>query len=182
LEQRFHHPLILSLCLAFTACDRPKVVASVVAEEQANAGNDIVGRLEKIVIPVIEFEEVTVEEAIDFLRMRSFVLEPGEPEWRGVSWIIIPKRGVGGPPAANSNTGEPPAPLLTDASNPLPEIHYRARNVGLLTALEEVARQAHLDAYLTTVGIVICRAGDPPLPVGKMEGEEILKILHQENP
>jgi hypothetical protein len=112
LEQRFHHSLILSLCLAFFACERPQVVVSVAAEQQADAGNDIVARLEKIVIPVIDFEDTTIEEAFDFLRMRSFELEPGEPERKGVSWKIIPKRGVGGPPAANSTTGEPPAPLL----------------------------------------------------------------------
>lgn len=166
MEQRFHHSLILSLCLAFFACERPQVVVSVAAEQQADAGNDIVARLEKIVIPVIEFEEVTVEEVIDFLRMRSFELEPGEPERIGVSWIVNSAGGVPGTEAANS-----PA-----------KIRYRARNVVLLTALEEVARQAHLDVYLTTVGIVICRAGAPPLSVGNMEGAEILKTLHQESP
>lgn len=166
MEQRFHHSLILSLCLAFFACERPQVVVSVAAEQQADAGNDIVARLEKIVIPVIEFEEVTVEEALDFLRMRSFELDLGEPERKGVSWIVNTTGGVPG----------------TGAANPLPKIRYRARNVGLLTALEEVARQAHLDAYLTNVGIVICRAGDSPLPVGNMEGAEILKTLHQESP
>lgn len=165
MEQRFHHSLILSLCLAFSACERTGGREHC-REEQADAGNDIVARLEKIVIPEIEFEEVSVEEAIDFLRMRSFELEPGEPERKGVSWIV--KSAGGGPGTLDANLP--------------PKIRYRARNVGLLTALEEVARQAHLDAYLTTVGIVICRAGDPPLPVGKMEGEEILKILHQENP
>lgn len=74
------------------------MVASAVAEQQSDAGNDIVARLEKIVIPVIEFEEVTVEEAFDFLRMRSFELDLGEPERKGVSWIVnstggVPERG-----------------------------------------------------------------------------------------
>lgn len=142
------------------------MVASVAAEEQSYAGNELVASLEKIVIPVIEFEEVTVEEAIDFLRIRSFELEPGEPERKGVSWIIKSAGGVPG----------------TGKANPLPKIRYRARNVGLLTALEEIARLAHLDVYLTTVGIVICQAGDPPVPVGKMEGAKILKTLHQESP
>jgi hypothetical protein len=182
LEQRFHHSLILSLCLAFSACERPKVVASVAAEQQPKTGNIILARLQKIVIPVIEFEEVTVEDAIDFLRMRSFELEPGEPVRNGVSWIVIPKRGVGGPPAVKSNTGEPPGPLLSDVSNPPPKIHYRARNVGLPTALKEVARQAHLDAYLTTEGIVVCQAGDPLLSVGKVEGGKILKTLQRNSP
>ncbi len=167
LSSHFPFLLVLSICLAVSACDRPKLDAGNLAtEEPAKAGNDIVARLEKIVIPVIEFEEVTVEEAIDFLRMRSFELEPGEPERRGVSWIVKSAGGVTG-------AGE---------ANPLPKIRYRARNVGLLTALEEVARQAHLDVYLTNVGIVICQAGDPPLPARKMEGEEILKTLHQESP
>ncbi len=142
------------------------MVASVVPEQRADAENNTVARLEKIVIPVIEFEEVTVEEAIDFLRMRSFELELGEPERKGVSWII-------------KSAGDVPG---TGVAKPLPKIRYRARNVGLLTALEEIARLAHLDVYLTTVGIVICQAGDPPVPVGKMEGAKILKTLHQESP
>jgi hypothetical protein len=88
-------------------------------------------KLEKIVIPVINFQDVSIEEAIDFLRMRSFELEAGEPESRGVSWIIKSRRSD----AADSSAGglEPVEP------NQVPKINYSAKDVGLLTAISGVS-------------------------------------------
>ena len=160
--------LILSLCLAASSCERSHVVGSGAAEKQPRAGDYVMSKLEKIVIPVIEFEDTTIEEALDFLRLRSFELETGEPEEKGVSWII-----------KSSSSGTEHG---IENANPVLKINYRAKNVGLLTAVEEIARHAHMDVYLTNVGIAFCRAGDPPLPVGKMDGEEIWKIMHKEIP
>ncbi len=129
-------------------------------------------KLEKIVIPVINFQNATIEEAIDFLRMLSCELESGEPERRGVSWIIKSRRSdVDGSSFGGLDSVQP---------SQGPMINYRAMDVGLLTVIEEIARQAHLDVYLTNVGIVICGSGDPPLPVGKMDGEEVWKTIHKE--
>ncbi|OYV06591.1 MAG: hypothetical protein CFE26_05460 [Verrucomicrobiales bacterium VVV1] len=168
MRDRFHHMLILSLCLAASSCERSDVIGSGAAEKQPKAGAYVMAKLEKIVIPVIEFEDTTIEEAVDFLRMRSFELETGEPEEKGVSWIIK------GSSSATEHGIE--------GSNPVLKINYRAKNVGLLIAVEEIARQAHVDVYLTNVGIVVCRAGDPPLPVGRMEGEEIWEVMHKDIP
>ena len=46
--------------------------------------------LESIVIPKIRFEDATVEEAIDFLRIRAIELDPAhnDQEKKGVSFII----------------------------------------------------------------------------------------------
>jgi general secretion pathway protein D len=129
-------------------------------------------RLEKIVIPVVNFEDASIEEAINFLRMRSFELEAGEPERRGVSWIIKSRRSD--PADSRAEDLGPVEP------NQVPKINYSAKDVGLFTAMEEIARQAYLDVYLTNVGIVICGPGESPLPVGKMDGEEVWKIIHKE--
>jgi len=146
------------------------VVESGATEMRQDAADYFIGKLDKIVIPVVDFQDTTIEEAIDFLRMRAFELEAGEPEKRGVSWIIKGRsRG-----AADSSAGEAVGP------NEVPKITYRVKDVRLLTAVEEVARQAHLDVYLTNVGIVICPPGEPPLPVGKMNGEEVWKTIHKE--
>jgi hypothetical protein len=169
---RFHLWLILSLGFAASACDRSRVDGNGATEERPNAAGYVIAKLEKIVIPVINFQDTSIEEAIDFLRMRSFELEAGEPERRGVSWIMKGRRGD----AAESSAGglEPVEP------SQVPKINYRAKDVGLITAVEEIARQAHLDVYLTNVGIVICPPGEPPLPVGKMDGEEVWKTIHKE--
>ena len=169
---RFHLWLILSLGFAASACDRSRVDKSGATDERPNAADYVMAKLEKIVIPVINFQDTSIEEAIDFLRMQSFELEEGEPERRGVSWIMKSRRSD----AANSSAGglEPVEP------NQVPKINYSAKNVGLLTAMEEIARQAHLDVYLTNVGIVICGPGESPLPVGKMDGEEVWKTIHKE--
>ena len=149
------------------------MVGSGATEARPDPGNYVIGKLEKIVIPVIDFEDTSIEEAIDFLRMRSFDLEAGEPEKRGISWIVGGRRRD----ASGSSAGE----LEPVRPNQVPKINYRAKDVGLLTAVEEVARQAHLDVYLTNVGIVVCRPGESPLPVGKMDGEEVWKIIHKES-
>ena len=47
--------------------------------------------------------------------------------------------------------------------------------------LAEVARQAHLDIYLTDVGFVICQTGDPPFPNGKAENGEVWKTIYKAN-
>jgi len=160
MRYRLYLWLILSLSFAASACDRSRVDASGSTEEGLNAADYVIAKLEKIVIPVINLEDASIDEAIDFLRMRSFDLEEGPPERRGVSWIVK-SRSVD---AADSNAGglDPVEP------SQVPKINYSAKEVGLLTAMEEIARQAHLDVYLTNVGIVICPSGEQALPVGKV--------------
>lgn len=170
---RLHMWLILPLCLAVPSCERSRVIESGASDARPEPGEFVIRKLEKIVIPVIDFEDTTVEEAFDFLRMRSFDLEAGESEKRGVSWIVkSPSRDASGSSAGDL---EPVRP------NHVPKINYRAKDVGLMTAVEEVARQAHVDVYLTNVGIVVCLPDDSPLPVGKMDGEEVWKIIHKES-
>ena len=39
------------------------------------------------------------------------------------------------------------------------------------------ASEAHLDVYLTNVGIVVCRPGESPLPVGTLDTRSITAAL-----
>ena len=172
MRSRIHLWLILSLGFAASACDRSRTDKSSATEERTNTGDYVIAKLEKIVIPVINFQDASIEEAIDFLRMRSYDCDTYEPEKRGISLIINNRR------SDASDGGADDLKLATP--NQVSKINYRAKNVGLLTAMKEIARQAHMDVYLTNVGIVICGPGESPLPVGKLDQEEVWKTIHKE--
>jgi general secretion pathway protein D len=58
----------------------------------------ILNKLKTIIIPVIDFEDTSVEEAIDFLRVRANELDVGEldPSKKGVNFVIRKPRAAGG--------------------------------------------------------------------------------------
>jgi hypothetical protein len=168
-----HYWLIFLLCFVTSTCGKPQEVSNDADTKRQDVTSQVVAKLEKIVIPIINFEETSVEEAIDFLRMRSRELDAGPTEQRGISWIIKSSS----PSVADKYDAE----VGPGEWSQVPMINYRAKDVGLLTAVAEIARQAHRDAYLTNMGIVLCRQGEQPLPVGMMDGEEIWKILHKES-
>lgn len=61
---------------------------------------EIEKKLDAIVIPVVNFEDTSIEEAIDFLRQRSVELDKGQPATnkKGVNFVIRRPRGVAGKP------------------------------------------------------------------------------------
>lgn len=128
------------------------------------ASDFIIAKLNKIVIPVIELNDLSVDEAVDFIRFRSSELDPEpDPAKRGVSMLIT--------------RGHPAAAESTPMVKPPARINYRARKVSFLTALSEIARQAGLDVYITSGGIVLCPLGADPFPNGKADrGDVSLKL------
>ncbi len=94
-------------------------------------------KLRRIIIPSIDFENVTVEEAIDFLRMRSVELDNTEldPSKRGVN-IVLRTRGA-----------EPP--VITE---------LRLRNVPLEVALKYIGDKTRLrmrvDDFAVTLSLM----------------------------
>jgi hypothetical protein len=58
----------------------------------------ILNKLKSIIIPVIDFEDVSLEEAIDFLRLRTIELDTTEldPNKKGISFVIRKPRTSGG--------------------------------------------------------------------------------------
>ncbi len=111
----------------------------------------ITEKLRRIVVPRIDFEDTTVEEAIDFLRMRAAELDTTEldPAKKGVNFVIRrPRPGAGG--AADAGT-DPAAPgveagLPGAASDPgaLRVRELRIRNVPLAVALKYICDQTKL--------------------------------------
>ena len=132
--------------------------------------------LESIVIPKIRFEDTTVEEAIDFLRIRAIELDPArkDPEKKGVSIIIRKPRLVKSDPgqASGFNPGD-----LSPAD--IPRLTITLNNATLRAVLEEVARLAALDVHVTNAGVLICPAGYNPFPNEKAQGGRILSTIYR---
>ncbi len=87
-------------------------------------------KLKTIIIPEINFEDISVEEAIDFLRLRTTELDTREldPAKKGINFIIRRPRGGGG-------ENDPGALRIKE---------LRIRNVPLGTALKFICDQTKL--------------------------------------
>ncbi len=108
----------------------------------------ITEKLRRIVIPQIDFENTTVEEAIDFLRLRASELDSTEldPSRKGLNFVISRPRSAKG-----DNTS---APSVRNAGD-IRIRELRLKNVPLATALKYICDQAKLrykvDDYAVTL-------------------------------
>ncbi len=105
----------------------------------------ILNKLKTIVIPVIDFEDTSVEEAVDFLRLRSIELDVGEldPNRKGINFVIRkPRTGGGGDAGLDADA----AGGLGAAQDPgaLRIKELRLRNVPLAEALKYICEQTKL--------------------------------------
>jgi general secretion pathway protein D len=101
----------------------------------------ITEKLRRIVIPRIDFEDTTVEEAIDFLRLRAAELDTLEldPDRRGVNFVIRrPRTTAVGGGELDAAAGDS-APLLGGGDPGALRINeLRLRNVPLAVALKYI--------------------------------------------
>ena len=112
----------------------------------------ITRKLSTIIIPRIDFDDTTVEEAIDFLRLRSAELDTTEldPTKKGVNFVIRrPRPGAGGAAApADGGLDAAPAgdalPTLSADPGSLRVKELRIRNVPLAVALKYICDQTKL--------------------------------------
>ncbi len=113
----------------------------------------ITEKLRTIIIPRIDFEDTTVEEAIDFLRLRSTELDTTEldPAKKGVNFVIRRPRATpgGGAPAADAGLdaaagGAPALALGGGDPGTLRVKELRIRNVPLAVALKYICDQTKL--------------------------------------
>ena len=109
----------------------------------------ITNKLRSIIIPSINFEDTTVEEAIDFLRLRSAELDTTEldPARKGVNFVVRrPRAGTasGGADAGlDAGAGEA-LPLGGGDPGTLRVRELRLRNVPLAVALKYIGDQTKL--------------------------------------
>ncbi|MBK1826789.1 hypothetical protein [Haloferula rosea] len=167
--------LLLFATATVCSCEKPESELSAEQEATAQPGDVVIAKLDSIIIPVIDFEDTSIEEAIDYLRVRSLELDrKGDPNLRGIPMLVWKSRTEG------SNFDDDLS--ISDEALSTGIENYHARDVSLLEALRESCRLTRLDAYLTSVGIVICPEGTPPFPNEKAETGEVLRILTDDSP
>jgi len=123
----------------------PNLAPPPAETNQQRGTSYITEKLRRIVIPSINFEDTTVEEAIDFLRQRSRELDPTEtdPANKGVNFVVRSSKGGGpaaaaGAPAAGGDlTGGAEAGTLRIKA-------LRLKNVPLAVALKYICDATHL--------------------------------------
>ncbi len=83
----------------------------VIVEPSRDPGNiaKIQRKLERIIIPKLEFKEATIREAVDYLKRKSIELDPDDPK-TGVN--IVLKLEGGGPVSAPEAGGAPPVSAI----------------------------------------------------------------------
>ncbi len=121
------------------------------APEETNGVAYITEKLNRIIIPRIDFEDTTVEEAIDFLRLRTTELDSLEldPNKKGISFVIRRPR--------NASTNAPPDGDLLGGGDPgsLRIKSLKLRNVPLSVALKYIGDATKLrykvDDYAVTL-------------------------------
>jgi len=124
----------------------------------------IQNKLRNIIIPMVDFDSTTVEEAIDFLRQRSRELDTNEldPEKKGINFVIRKARVEGGAvdDALDADVG-------LGASNPgaasIKEL--KLRNVPIATVLQYICDVAALRYKVDEFAVTL-------LPASGAEGED----------
>ena len=109
----------------------------------------ITEKLRRIIIPRIDFEDTTVEEAIDFLRMRSAELDTLEldPARKGVNFVVRrprPGAGAGADTGLDAAAGDGGLALGGGDPGALRVRELRIRNVPLAVALKYICDQTKL--------------------------------------
>jgi hypothetical protein len=149
MQTLFYRWLVLGLVAGvFCACSKKveteekKAVVEEEVKEVDPVEAIIADKLRSIIIPRIDFEDRTVEEAIDFIRLRSSEIDPPHPDptKRGLSVVIRRPKNVSAPEAS----GDADDDLLDDqiTSARIPEL--RLRNVSVTAALRYICIMTNL--------------------------------------
>jgi general secretion pathway protein D len=121
-------------------------------------------KLRNIIIPIVDFDATTVEEAIDFLRQRSRELDVTEldAERKGINFVIRKARVEGGAAddALDADVGLGGA---SPGSAPIKEL--KLRNVPIATVLQYICDQAGLRYKVDEFAVTL-------LPASAGEGED----------
>ncbi|MEP4078509.1 Amuc_1098 family type IV pilus outer membrane protein [Haloferula sp.] len=121
--------------------DEPQVDFGSSGPTQTSVGATmILQKLKTIIIPIIDFEDTSVEEAIDYLRVRSIELDTitMDQEQKGINFVIRkPRAGGGGDDGLGADAGS--TDVGTARINEL-----RLRNVPLAEALNYICEATRL--------------------------------------
>ena len=131
----------------------------------SSVGVNIEFKLKNMIIPVVDFDDTTVEEAIDFLRQRAQELDKWEldPVKKGINFVIRKPR-IGGAPDAELDV-EGGLGAIDPGSARVKEL--KLRNVPLSSVLQYICEQARLRFKVDDFAVTL-------LPIGSAEGEDVL--------
>lgn len=128
----------------------------------------ITEKLRRIVIPNISFEDITVEEAIDFLRMRSKELDTLEldPARKGVNFVIRKPRGAAQGAADNGldaaeGAGDALPALGGGDPSALRISELRVSNVPLAVALKYICDMTKLRYKVDDYSVTLVPLSEP---------------------
>jgi general secretion pathway protein D len=132
----------------------------------SSVGVNIEFKLKNMIIPVVDFDDTTVEEAIDFLRQRAQELDKWEldPVKKGINFVIRKPRIGGGAPDAELDV-EGGLGAIDPGSARVKEL--KLRNVPLASVLQYICEQARLRFKVDDFAVTL-------LPIGSAEGEDVL--------
>lgn len=113
----------------------------------------IFNRLNNIIIPFVDFENTTIEEALDFLRLRFREIESDSTEARQGMSFVIRKPSTASGSDNDDDTLDAELPTIPDWNRT--PILLRGRNLTMLQILDESCRQSNLRWEITARGIII---------------------------
>ncbi|NNC88969.1 MAG: type II and III secretion system protein [Akkermansiaceae bacterium] len=135
----------------------------------------ITNKLKNIIIPVIDFEDTTVEEAVDFLRQRASELDTFEldPTKKGINFVVRKGR-VSGGGGVDAELDAEAGLLGTDpGASRIKEL--KLRNVPIATVLDYIGAQAKLRYKVDEFAVTL-------LPLSAGEGEDLVTRTWQVPP
>jgi general secretion pathway protein D len=135
--------------------DAPDLMINPEGQSASSGTGYITNKLRTIVVPSINFEDTTVEEAIEFLRQRSVELDVTEldPTRKGVNFVVRRPSTSGG--GASAPAGEGAVLGASTEVGTLRIKQLRLRNVPLAVALKYICDNTRLrykvDEYAVTL-------------------------------
>ncbi|MES2474893.1 MAG: M56 family metallopeptidase [Verrucomicrobiota bacterium] len=143
---------MITLLLVFgaTKAEEPVTEAAVApAEEMSDGVKYITDKLNSIVLPRIDLEDTTLEEAVDFLRLSANELDIGEkdPAKKGINFVIRKPRPV---------AGEKPFEYGL--------LGVKLKNVPLSKVIAELAEEAGAVVKVDDFAVTFLPAGEAKIP------------------
>ncbi len=124
-------------------------------------------KLDNIILPVVDFERTTVEDAISFLRMRAREFDTFEldPEKKGINFVVRSPRIEGATETLDEELEVEGG--LAGGPGERPVENLKLRNVPLRVALQYICDNAKLRYKVDEHAVTL-------LPLGAAEGEDIM--------
>jgi general secretion pathway protein D len=159
--------------------DAPTAGPGDVMDPRLTSGSALImEKLRSIIIPVIEFEDTSVEEAVDFLRTRSRELDTTttNPADKGINFVVRKPQAGAAAPAADASGLEAAAGGLAVTSDPgaLRVKELRLTNVPVATALKYICDSTKLKYKVDDFAVTLVPASD--------DGEDIVTRSFQVPP